>query len=312
MPTAEERQELRRQLASLTTEAVDPSRPDLDLLPTRDLVALMNAEDARVAPAVGLQLDEIAAAVDVIVGRFRAGGRLIYLGAGTAGRIGILDASECPPTFGTPPEMVVGLIAGGTPAIQQAVEFSEDDELSAVEELRELGLDAHDVVVGISASGRTPYVAAGLVHARSQGAATVSLVANEGAVLSALSDIAIEVVVGPEFISGSTRLKAGTAQKMVLNMLTTLSMIKLGKTFQGVMVDLVATNEKLHARSENTVMRLTGVDAETAAQAIGAAGGSVKVALAMLLSGASAADAADALQQSKGILRLAVERLAEG
>lgn len=304
-----QRQALRHQLTSLTTESIDVNRPDLDLLPTRDLVRLMNDADHLVAPAVATQLDEISQAVDVVADHLRRGGRLIYLGAGTAGRIGILDASECPPTFGTPPELIVGLIAGGVPAIQQSVESSEDNQHAAVSDLNGLGVDHRDVVFGITASGRTPYVVAGLRHARSIGAATISLAANAHAEVSALSDIAIETVVGPEFVSGSTRLKAGTAQKMVLNMVTTISMVKLGKTFRGIMVDLHATNEKLRARSENTVMRLTGVEPAVATRTLADAGGSVKVALLMLLADVGAEAAMGALAANDGLLRLALSDL---
>ena len=300
------RDSLIRELAGLTTEAVNGSRPDLDTMRTFELVREMNGEDARVPEAVAQQAEQIALAIDGIVERFRAGGRLIYLGAGTAGRIGILDASECPPTFGTPPDMVVGLIAGGTRAIQTAVENSEDDTEAAAEELRELGLSERDTVVGISASGRTPYVVAGLTFARAVGALTVGLACNSGSTIGEVADIPIEVVVGPEFVSGSTRLKSGTAQKLAVNMLTTISMIKLGKTYNGVMVDLQATNEKLQARSERTVMDATGADVEAARAALLAAGGSVKVAILMLVAGLDSEESVRALEAADGVLRVAI------
>ena len=296
-------------LSQLDTEASTTERGDLDLQGTAELVRAMNAEDRRVAEAVAERSTEIAAAVDGIVDRFRRGGRLIYIGAGTAGRIGVLDASECPPTFGTDPSMVVGLIAGGERAIRSAVENAEDDDEAAASSLHELGLSDRDVVVGISASGRTPYVVGGLTFARQTGALTVAIASNSGSAIGAVADIAIEVVTGPEFISGSTRLKSGTAQKLVVNMLTTLSMIKLGKTYRGVMVDLLATNEKLHARSIRTVTQLAGVDVEQASTALAAAGGSVKLALLMLATGASADAAASALQDADGILREAIAAL---
>ncbi|MFJ4046020.1 N-acetylmuramic acid 6-phosphate etherase [Microbacterium sp. NPDC089987] len=296
-------------LSSLDTEASTPERGDLDLLATEELVRSMNAEDRRVPDAVAAKAPEIAAAVDGIVDRFRRGGRLIYIGAGTAGRIGVLDASECPPTFGTDPSMVVGLIAGGETAIRSAVENAEDDDQAAEASLRQLELSADDTVVGISASGRTPYVVGGLTFARAAGALTVAIASNAGSAIGAAAEIAIEVVTGPEFVSGSTRLKAGTAQKLVVNMLSTLSMIKLGKTYRGVMVDLVATNEKLHARSIRTVSGLAGVEVDEAASALEAAGGSVKLALLTLLTGASAESAADALQRTGGILREAIAAL---
>ena len=296
-------------LSTLTTEAAAPERGDLDVLSTEELVRSMNAEDRRVPEAVAARATEIAAAVDGIVDRFRRGGRLIYIGAGTAGRIGVLDASECPPTFGTDPSMVVGLIAGGETAIRSAVEDAEDDDEAAEASLRGLNLSPDDTVVGISASGRTPYVVGGLTFARGMGALTVAIASNADSAIGAAAEIAIEVVTGPEFVSGSTRLKAGTAQKLVVNMLSTLSMIKLGKTYRGVMVDLVATNEKLRARSISTVSRLAGVEVDEAMTALDAAGGSVKLALLMLATGASAAAAADALQRTDGILRDAISAL---
>ena len=297
-------------LESLGTEASTTERGDLDLLSTAELVRRMNAEDRRVPEAVAERAEEIAAVVDAVTERFRRGGRLIYIGAGTAGRIGVLDASECPPTFGTDPSMVVGLIAGGETAIRSAVENAEDDESAAGESLRELGLSADDTVVGISASGRTPYVVGGLNYARSVGAFTAAIASNADSEIGAVAEVAIEVVTGPEFISGSTRLKAGTAQKLVVNMLTTLSMIKLGKTYRGVMVDLLATNEKLHARSIRTVSQLAGVDIDIAAAALQGADGSVKRALLMLAVDATPQDAAAALDEADGVLRDAIAALA--
>lgn len=297
-------------LETLDTEASTTERGDLDLLGTAELVRRMNAEDRRVPEAVAERAAEIAAAVDGITERFRRGGRLIYIGAGTAGRIGVLDASECPPTFGTDPSMVVGLIAGGETAIRSAVENAEDDEEAAGVSLRELGLSERDTVVGISASGRTPYVVGGLEYARSIGALTVAIASNAGSAIGAAAEIAIEVVTGPEFISGSTRLKSGTAQKLVVNMLTTLSMINLGKTYRGVMVDLLATNEKLHARSIRTVSQLAGVGVDEASAALRQADGSVKLALLMLATDAPADTAADALAGADGILRDAIAALA--
>ncbi|UYO96218.1 N-acetylmuramic acid 6-phosphate etherase [Microbacterium sp. M28] len=297
------------ELSGLTTEAQTADRGDLDLLDTADLVRAMNAEDRRVPEAVAAQADQIARAVDGITERFRRGGRLIYIGAGTAGRIGVLDASECPPTFGTDPSMVVGVIAGGERAIRSAVEDAEDDEDAAIADLERLSLAPEDTVVGISASGRTPYVVSGLVHAGEAGALTVAIASNAGSATGAAAEIAIEVVTGPEFVSGSTRLKSGTAQKLVVNMLSTLSMIKLGKTYRGVMVDLLATNEKLRVRSVRTVSQLAGVDVDAASDALRRADGSVKLALLMLATGADAVTAARALGDADGILREAIARL---
>ncbi|KQR39006.1 N-acetylmuramic acid 6-phosphate etherase [Microbacterium sp. Leaf159] len=296
-------------LSTLATEASSTDRGDLDLLDTIELVDRMNAEDHRVPEAVAERRAEIAAAVDGITARFREGGRLIYIGAGTAGRVGVLDASECPPTFGTDPSMVVGLIAGGETAIRSAVENAEDDAEAAGLSLSEIGLTEWDTVVGISASGRTPYVVGGLEFARGVGALTVAIASNAASDIGAVADIAIEVVTGPEFISGSTRLKSGTAQKLVVNMLTTLSMIKLGKTHRGVMVDLLATNEKLHARSIRTVTELTGSTVDEAAAALASADGSVKLAILMLSTGASADRSAQALRDADGILRVAIADL---
>lgn len=297
------------ELSGLTTEAQTTERGDLDLLGTVELVRAMNAEDRRVPEAVAGQAEQIARAVDGITERFRRGGRLVYLGAGTAGRIGVLDASECPPTFGTDPAMVVGLIAGGEKAIRSAVEDAEDDEDAAIADLDRIALTSDDTVVGISASGRTPYVVGGLVHAGEQGALTVGIASNSASAIGAVAEIAIEVVTGPEFLSGSTRLKSGTAQKLVVNMLTTLSMIKLGKTYRGVMVDLVATNEKLRVRSVRTVSQLAGVGVAEASAALRDAGGSVKLALLMLATGADAGTAAAALEGAGGILRDAIAAL---
>ena len=296
-------------LAGLGTEASTTERGDLDLLDTVELVQRMNAEDVRVPAAVAERTAEIAAAVDGITERFRRDGRLIYIGAGTAGRVGVLDASECPPTFGTDPSMVIGLIAGGETAIRSAVENAEDDAEAAEASLRELALSENDTVVGISASGRTPYVVGGLEYARGIGALTVAIASNADSAIGAAAEIAIEVVTGPEFISGSTRLKSGTAQKLVVNMLTTLSMIKLGKTYRGVMVDLQATNEKLHARSIRTVTQLAGVEVADAAAALASAQGSVKLAVLMLATDASAEAAASALAAADGILRDAITAL---
>lgn len=311
MPTDDTRlHTLLDELAGLGTEASTTERGDLDLLGTAELVRRMNDEDRKVPAAVAERAVDIARAVDGITERFRRGGRLIYIGAGTAGRIGILDASECPPTFGTDPSMVVGLIAGGETAIRSAVENAEDDDQAAAASLRELGLSDRDTVVGISASGRTPYVVGGLSYARSLGALTVAVASNSDSAIGACAEIAIEVVTGPEFISGSTRLKSGTAQKLVVNMLTTLSMIKLGKTYRGVMVDLLATNEKLHARSVRTVSELAGIPVDDAAAALEAAGGSVKLALLLAMTGAPVDAAASALRSADGILREAIDALA--
>lgn len=298
---------LRAELATLRTEQVDPRYADLDLLDTASLVHAMNTEYRAVADAIDAVSSSIAQAVDAITARLRSGGRLIYLGAGTSGRLGVLDASECPPTFGTEPSQVVGIIAGGDIAIRNAVEGAEDHPEAGARDLDRINVDSKDAVVGISASGRTPYVIGALTHAKARGALTVGLACNTDSRVGVAADIAIEIEVGTEFLAGSTRLKAGSAQKAVLNMLSTLSMIRLGKTFGNVMVDLRASNQKLVARSERTVMAVTGADPAAAACALESANGSVKDAIFALLTGLAPAEAAIILAQHDGHLRAALE-----
>jgi N-acetylmuramic acid 6-phosphate etherase len=288
------------------TEQRDPAGADIDLLPTRRLVELVNDQDATVAPLVRAAAEPIAAAVDLIAGRLRDGGRLVYAGAGTAGRLGVLDASECGPTFGT--DRVLAIVAGGPAALTAAVEGAEDDAAAAVAALADL--TAADVVVGISASGSTPFVLGALRHARATGAARVAVASNPGSPAAALADVAIEVVTGPEFIAGSTRMKAGTAQKLVLNTLSTLVMVRLGKTYGNLMVDLRAGNAKLAARAERIVVLATGCADAEARAALRQAGGEVKPAILALLTGAPAAEARRALDAAGGNLRAALSRRA--
>ena len=295
--------DLREELATLTTEATDTSLDDIDLVSTLEAARRMNAADRGVPVALEPCLPAVAEAADRIADAFAAGGRLVYVGAGTPGRLGILDASECPPTFGTDPGMVVGVIAGGTPAITTAVEGAEDDEAAAVRDLDALGLTSRDVVVGISASGRTPYVLSALREARRRSAASVAVTNNAGSAAGQIADIAIDVVTGPEFIAGSTRLKAGTAQKLVLNMLTTLAMLRRHKTFGNRMVDVRATNAKLAARSFSLVQDVTGASDSDVEAALHDASGEVKTAIAVLLTGLSAASARDRLDAADGSLR---------
>lgn len=297
---------LRDELAGLATEQSNAHAADLDVRSSLDLVTAMNREDATVHAAVASVTQAIAQAVDAAAERLARGGRLIYMGAGTAGRLGILDASECPPTFGVDPSRVVGVIAGGPGAMFTAVENAEDKSEGGAEDVARTRVGPDDVVVGISASGRTPYVLGALAAARGAGALTIGLACNAGSAVGQAADIVIDVEVGPELLSGSTRLKSGTAQKMVLNMLSTIVMIRLGKVYGSHMVDLMATNNKLRARSERTVMQVTGVPAEEAASAIAAAGGSVKVAIACLLTGLAPDAAQAALDQNEGHLRAAV------
>jgi N-acetylmuramic acid 6-phosphate etherase len=302
---------LRDELASLATEAVNEADRDLDTLSTARLVELMNQRDRTVPDAVAGVLPAIGAAIDDITERMRRGGRLIYVGAGTAGRLGVVDASELPPTFSVDPGLAVGVIAGGDVAIRTAVENAEDDVQGGADALAALAVTEADTVVGLSASGRTPFVFGALEYARTTGALTVAIACNAGSVIGREADHVIEIVVGPEFIAGSTRLKAGTAQKLVLNMISTITMVRLGKTYGNIMVDLQATNEKLRARSERTVMLVTGCSAEEAARVLAESHGSVKVAVLMLLRGVSAATATATLAASPD-LRHALLALGDG
>ncbi|MFF2998494.1 N-acetylmuramic acid 6-phosphate etherase [Streptomyces sp. NPDC057950] len=298
--------DLRAELETLTTEAFRPELSEIDRLPTLEIAKLMNAEDATVPAAVAERLPLIAAAIDDIAERMSRGGRLIYVGAGTAGRLGILDASECPPTFNTDPSEVVGLIAGGPGAVVTSVEGAEDSRELAAADLEALSLTPDDTVVGISASGRTPYAVGAVEHARARGALTVGLSCNAHSALAAAAEHGIEIVVGPELLTGSTRLKAGTAQKLVLNMFSTITMIRLGKTYGNLMVDVRASNEKLRARSRRIVALATGASDEEIEQALTATDGEVKNAVLALLGGVDGPTAARLLEESDGHLRAAL------
>lgn len=297
---------VRSELGTLVTETSNPKYPDLSALTTQELVTGMNSEDALVPLAIEKQLHIIAAIIDEIAPRMARGGRLIYVGAGTPGRLGILDASECPPTFGVDPTVVVGVIAGGQSAVKQAVENAEDNEESGAADLAALNLSANDSVIGIAASGRTPYVISAIQEAREAGAFTVGFACNNGSPLGAAAQIALEIEVGPEFLTGSTRLKSGTCQKLVLNMISTISMVRLGKTYKNVMVDLLATNAKLRARSEHTIMSVTACDATTAATALAATAGHVKAAILTVMTGLPASQAVTLLEQNDGFLPAAI------
>ncbi|MEU6374577.1 N-acetylmuramic acid 6-phosphate etherase [Streptomyces sp. NPDC046909] len=298
--------DLRAELETLTTEAFRPELADIDRLPTLDIARLMNAEDASVPAAVAARLPEIAAAIDAVAARMASGGRLIYAGAGTAGRLGVLDASECPPTFNTDPAQVVGLIAGGPEAMVTSVEGAEDSKELARADLDGLVLGASDTVVGVSASGRTPYAIGAVEHARARGALTIGLSCNAHSALAAAADHGIEIVVGPELVTGSTRLKAGTAQKLVLNMLSTITMIRLGKTYGNLMVDVRASNEKLRARSRRIVALATGAEDAEIERALAATDGEVKNAILALLTGVDGPTATRLLEESGGHLRAAL------
>lgn len=294
------------QLGLLGTEAANPRSTSLDTMSTLGLLRAMNDEDQSVPLAVQRVLPEIGAAVELIVAARRRGGRLIYLGAGTSGRVGLLDAVECPPTFGTDPGEVIGVIAGGAGAFVQAVEGAEDDPQLAASDLQALDLAAADVVVGIAASGRTPYVLGGLGYAAKVGAATVSLACNSGAAISRGVDVMIEVHTGPEVLTGSTRLKAGTAQKLVCNMLSTASMVQTGKVYGNLMVDVQPTNAKLVDRVNRIVAAAADVDAASAERAVREAGGHAKTAIVMLLAHCSADEARQRLARHEGRVRDAV------
>lgn len=294
------------ELERLVSEDRNPTTMDIDLLPTIDVLRKINDEDSGVPAAIEKVIPEIAAAVDRIAGAFQKGARLVYMGAGTSGRLGVLDASECPPTFGVPEGMVVGLIAGGTDALVRAAEGAEDDPKQGMKALRQIKLTADDVVVGITVSGRTPYVIGGLTYARQVGATTVALSCNPRSIVAGMADIAISPLVGPEVLTGSTRLKSGTAQKLVLNMLTTASMIRIGKSYQNLMVDLNPNNRKLVARAIRIVMQTTGCTAQQARQALGQTGKDVKLAILVTITGMDVEEARKALDNAGGFLRKAI------
>lgn len=294
-----------------TTESVDERLAEIDLMPTDELAALMNELDREVPLAVGRATGAIAALVDDIVPGLRRGGRIIYAGAGTAGRLGVLDASECPPTFNTDPREVVGLIAGGTTALTTAVEGAEDDPAAGARDVADLGVGPDDAVIGISASGRTPYAVGAVEEAARRGAITGGIACNEGSALARAALHPIEVIVGPELIAGSTRLRAGTAQKLTLNMISTLAMIRLGKTYGNLMVDVRASNIKLRDRVHRIVAHATGADPADIDRAIEACGGHAKTAIVMLRADVDADVARAALAEDDGVLRRSLERATE-
>lgn len=292
---------------NLTTEAVHPASREIDTLTPLQIVQLMNVEDAGIPAAVAKESEAIASAIEVITDRLRNGGRLVYIGAGTSGRLGVLDASECPPTFNTPPELVIGLIAGGDTALRQAAEGVEDHPEVAVTDLREIQLCRKDVIVGIASSGRTPYVIGGLEYARSIGAYAIGFACNDGSALSKAADHMITPVVGPELISGSTRMKAGTATKMVLNMLTTGTMVQLGKTYGNLMVDLRASNTKLVARSRRILASMADISETRAEDVLSQCRGELKTAIVMMRHDIDPDTAREILSSCRGQLRPAME-----
>ncbi|EEQ14387.1 N-acetylmuramic acid 6-phosphate etherase [Yersinia frederiksenii ATCC 33641] len=293
----------------MVTESRNPASSQIDTLSTLDMLMVINNEDKKVPFAVEEKLPEIAKAVDLIAEAFANGGRLIYCGAGTSGRLGILDASECPPTYGTPREMVVGLIAGGNTAILQAVENAEDSREMGEQDLRNLHFNARDVLVGIAASGRTPYVLGAMAYARGVGATVAAISCNQDSEMSQAADIAIEPLVGPEVVTGSSRMKAGTAQKLILNMLTTGAMIRSGKVYSNLMVDVEATNAKLVQRQVDIVVQATECSPAEAQDALNECNRHCKTAIMMILSGMSAKEAGAILNKNKGFIRKARQEI---
>ncbi|GMG87913.1 N-acetylmuramic acid 6-phosphate etherase [Biformimicrobium ophioploci] len=294
-------------LSGLVSESRNPETMDIDLLPAEEILKRINAEDHKVPAAVGKILPSIATVVEKVVDAFRQDGRLIYIGAGTSGRLGVLDAVECRPTYSVPDSMVVPVMAGGESAMFHAVEGAEDDPDQGVADLKKIGLNARDVLVGISASGRTPYVVGALHYANELGCETVSLTCNPGSEITKIAKHELTPVVGPEALTGSTRMKSGTAQKLVLNMLTTASMILLGKSYHNLMVDLNASNEKLRARARRIVIEATGCSLEVADRALVDAGESSKLAIMMILTNLPAEEAEQLLNKEQGFLRRAVQ-----
>ena len=294
-------------LSTLITEQRNPNSMNVDCLSALEIVQLMNEEDKQVPLAIEKCLPQIAQAVECIVAAFQQGGRLVYIGAGTSGRLGVLDASECPPTFGVSPEMVKGIIAGGERALRHPIEGAEDSKTQAVVDLQTIQLSSKDVLVGIAASGRTPYVIGALEYAKSLGSATVSIASNPNSAMANIVDIAIDTVVGPEVLTGSSRLKSGTAQKLVLNMLTTASMILMGKCYQNLMVDVQASNEKLKARAIRIVMQATDCDKALAEETLKQADQNAKLAIMMILSGLDRSQAEALLEKHQGKLQLTLK-----
>jgi N-acetylmuramic acid 6-phosphate etherase len=295
-----------QELASLLTEQRNPRSREIDLESTDGILRIINSEDKLVPLAIEKELPHIALAVEFIVQSFRQGGRLLYFGAGTSGRLGVLDASECPPTFGVPPEMVVGVIAGGAAAVFRSQEGAEDDAAQAVRDVDSHNVRSVDVVCGIAASRRTPYVVAAVRRAKELGARTIYITTNPRASFNLDVDVAICPEVGPEVIMGSTRMKSGTAQKLVLNMLTTASMIKLGKVYENMMVDLQLTSQKLIERAKRIIMIVTGADYQTASAYLDRSGGHVKTAIVMIANNMTAAEARACLEQANGFVRVAI------
>ena len=294
-------------LKNMSTETRNQNTMNLDIMSPLEVVTVMNQEDAKVPAAITPALPNIAQCVTWAIESIEAGGRIIYMGAGTSGRLGVLDAVECPPTFGVAPEVVVGLIAGGEKAFVKAVEGAEDSRELGRQDLIDINLEKRDIVIGIAASGRTPYVLGGLAYAQEMGCHTVGISCNPGSAVGAAAELAIEVVPGPECLTGSTRLKSGTCQKLILNMISTATMVGCGKAYQNLMVDVMQTNEKLVVRAQNIVMEATGCERETAAEKIAIAGGNAKTAITMILADCGLEEAKERLAKAKGHVREAIK-----
>jgi N-acetylmuramic acid 6-phosphate etherase len=299
--------DLFEQLKRLTTEQRNPASMDIDAKSVEEILLIINSEDKKVAPAVEKEIPYIAQAVEIVVEALKKGGRLIYVGAGTSGRLGVLDAVECPPTYGTDPEMIQGIIAGGRKAMFRAVEGAEDHEENGARDIDLKNVGPNDVVCGIAASRRTPYVVGAVKRARQRGAKTLYVTTNPRSEFDLDVDVAICPEVGPEVIMGSTRMKSGTAQKLVLNMITTTAMIQLGKVYENMMIDLQMTNKKLIERSKRVVMTVTGCSYEEAERVLKEAGGHVKTAIVMIKAHVDAAEAKRRLEKSGGFVRKAIE-----
>ena len=294
-------------LKNMSTETRNQNTMNLDIMTPLEVVTVMNNEDAKVPEAIKPALPNIAQCVTWAIDSIEAGGRIIYMGAGTSGRLGVLDAVECPPTFGVAPEVVVGLIAGGEKAFVKAVEGAEDSRELGHDDLVNINLESRDIVIGIAASGRTPYVLGGLAYAKEVGCHTVAISCNPGSAIGQAAELAIEVVPGPECLTGSTRLKSGTCQKLILNMISTATMVGCGKAYQNLMVDVMQTNEKLVVRAQNIVMEATGCDRETSAEKIAIAGGNAKTAITMILADCGLEEARERLAKAKGHVREAIK-----
>lgn len=294
-------------LKNMSTETRNQNTMNLDIMSPLEVVTVMNQEDAKVPAAITPALPNIAQCVTWAIESIEAGGRIIYMGAGTSGRLGVLDAVECPPTFGVAPEIVVGLIAGGEKAFVKAVEGAEDSRELGRQDLIDINLEKRDIVIGIAASGRTPYVLGGLAYAQEVGCHTVGISCNPGSAVGAAAELAIEVVPGPECLTGSTRLKSGTCQKLILNMISTATMVGCGKAYQNLMVDVMQTNEKLVVRAQNIVMEATGCEREVAAEKIAIAGGNAKTAITMILADCGLEEARERLAKAKGHVREAIK-----